>query len=349
VRAFACSNCGAFVVFEADVCLRCGRRLGFDAGTRELVALDGDGPLHVVRAGAAEDAVAGHPCANARVAACNWLAAGDGALCPSCAYTRTRPNDGDEAGLAAFAVAEAAKRRLLFELLDLGIPSPSYRDRDGGLAFDLLSSADGPVTTGHANGVVTLDLAETDDPHRELVRQQMGEPYRTLLGHLRHEVGHWLFGVLAPDEARRERARERFGDERADYQAALDRHYADGPPDDWPDAFVSAYATMHPAEDWAETVAHYLHIRDTLQTAASHRVQVLGPDVPTEDPGGLIAIPDLAGPGFDELLATWLPLTYALNALNRSMGLGDLYPFVLAPPAVAKLALVHELVGEAAG
>jgi hypothetical protein len=91
---------------------------------------------------------------------------------------------------------------------------------------------------------------------------------------------------------------------------------------------------MHPWEDWAETFAHYLHIRDTLETAHAYGVKALSA-APPSDP---------ARTPIDALLAEWLPLTYALNALNRSMGSGDLYPFVLAPRVIAKLGFVHDLV-----
>jgi hypothetical protein len=320
MRAFACPSCSQLVFFENTACLNCGTELGFRWPKRELRALDGP------------------RCANLEPAACNWIAAAPGELCFSCALTRTRPADEDAAGLAALRSAEAAKRRLLFELGELGLPIE-------GLSFDLLSSESQPVTTGHANGVVTLDLAEADDPHRERMRQELGEPYRTLLGHFRHEVGHFYFTVLAPDEERRERARPLFGDERADYQAALDRHYEEGPPDDWQQNHVSAYATMHPAEDWAETFAHYLHMRDTSQTAAAYGLELHGPDLPAG--GAFAASPRNEPAGFDQILAGWLSLSYALNAINRSMGRDDLYPFVLAPAVVEKLRLVHELVSEA--
>jgi hypothetical protein len=327
MRAFACQVCGQLVFFENTACLHCGSELGFEWQERELLP-------------------AGTRCAGFETTGCNWLVERLGELCFSCALTRTRPADGDEAGLAALRSAEAAKRRLLFELGELELPLEGRRSRDGGLAFDLLSSRHEPVSTGHAGGVITLDLAETDDPHRERMRHELGEPYRTVLGHLRHEVGHYYWGILALESEWREKGRALFGDEREDYAAALDRHYRDGPPPDWRQRFVSAYATMHPAEDWAETFAHYLHLRDTLQTAAAYGVQVRGPHAVA----GLRARGELASqPGgdprdFDELLADWLPLTYALNALNRSMGHDDLYPFVLAAPVVEKLALVHELV-----
>ncbi len=190
------------------------------------------------------------------------------------------------------------------------------------------------MTTGHADGVVTIDLAEVDDAHREAVRAQMAEPYRTVLGHLRHEIGHYYQPIVVADW---DACRALFGDEREDYQEALSRHYEQGAPDDWPERYVSAYATMHPWEDWAETFAHYLHIADTLQTALAYGVRVEGPP-------GMLAKPAPADGEFASLMADWLPLTYALNALNRSMGAEDLYPFVLAPPVIEKLEFVHQSV-----
>jgi hypothetical protein len=266
-------------------------------------------------------------------------------LCFNCSLTRTRPNDADLAALAAFAAAESAKRWLLFELGELGLPIPSWRDTDGGFAFDLLSSAQAAVVTGHADGVVTLDLAETDDAHREQTRMEMGEPYRTTLGHFRHEIGHAYFPLLTAPSDALALARGAFGDEREDYQAALDRHYRQGPPPDWTQNYVSSYATMHPAEDWAETFAHVLHIRDTVQTAAAYGLKV---EPPPDLPGALSSEPSERPAGLRTLLDDWLPLTYAVNGLNRSMGHDDLYPFVLPAAVIDKLALVDALIRRAA-
>jgi hypothetical protein len=319
MRAFACGSCGQLVFFENTACLRCGAELGFDRDRRELLTLRG--------------ADAGYArCANLEAARCNWLVAREGELCASCRLTRTRPADDDPEALEHFRVAEAAKRWLLFELGELALPVQSWREREGGLAFELLSSERAPVTTGHADGVITLDVAESDDAHREALREQLGEPYRTVLGHFRHEVGHYYWPLLVAVPSARERCRELFGDEREAYGAALERHYETGPPADWSRRFVSAYATMHPWEDWAETFAHYLHIWDTLQTAGAYGVHVGG------------AQPAHDADGFRALLDDWLPLTYALNALSRSMGRDDLYPFVLPAPVVDKLAFVHERV-----
>jgi hypothetical protein len=334
VLAFACPVCGRLVPFESDLCLHCRTGLVYDPEAKRLRALD----EHSTR------------CANAERAACNWQAE-QGGLCASCLLTRTRPSDADPQGLAAFPAAEAAKRRLLFELDDLRLPIVSWRQRAGGLAFELLSSAEQPVTTGHADGVITLDLKETDPVHRERMRVRLHEPYRTVLGHFRHEIGHYYQPILlASDPALERRSRELFGDEREDYQRALDDHYRQGPPADWPQRHVSAYATMHPWEDWAETFAHYLHLRDTLQTAAAYGVQVNGPALHTSDPTPLHSEPDRAHArgDFQRLLDAWIPLTYALNAINRSMGESDLYPFVLTSEVEDKLAFIAQLVQRAA-
>jgi hypothetical protein len=331
MRAFACPTCSRFVTFESARCLHCDTELVFDSDEQEIRALD----------------VHAHRCANAKLAACNWAAHGPDALCASCALTRTRPNDADADGLAALPAAEAAKRRLLFELAELGLPVSSWQEREGGLAFDLLSSAVEPVSTGHADGLITLDLAEADASRRERRRADLDEPYRTILGHLRHEIGHYYQPILAPEgSAERDACRAQFGDDREDYADALARHYESGPPAKWTRNFVSAYATMHPWEDWAETFAHYLHIRDTLQTAAAHGLRVDGPDIATTDEAPLHADPIDDGEDSDvrTLLHAWLPLTYALNAISRSMGASDLYPFVISGPVQAKLRLVHRLV-----
>jgi hypothetical protein len=253
--------------------------------------------------------------------------------------TRTRPNDADAQGMAAFAKTEGAKRRVLAVLLDLGLPV-----REGELSFDLLSSTYEPVVTGHADGLITIDLAEADDAVRAQRRTDLGEPYRTMVGHIRHELGHFYEPILVDATGARESFRTLFGDEREDYRAAIDRHYAEGPPAAWAQEHVSAYATMHPWEDWAETFSHYLHIRATTATAAAFGMLVTGPRE-TDSPD-LMAAPATidADDPFSEIIGNWLPLTYALNAVNRSMGLDDLYPFVLAPRVIDKLAFVHNRV-----
>lgn len=354
MRAFTCDVCTARVAFENTRCLSCGSELGYSAAAGRVVALvpGGDGPRHRPAAGPQE-----RRCANAGLAACTWLVPVDvpSGLCLACRLTRTRPADGDAEGLAAFARAEAAKRRLVYQLLDLGLPVvPWLDDAEGGLAVDLLSSRGGPVTTGHADGVITIDLAEGDDPHREARRVELGEPYRTLLGHLRHEIGHYYWDLLAGRPPALVAFRSLFGDERADYAEAARRHYDEGAPPGWGDRHVSAYATMHPWEDWAETFAHYLHLRDMVQTAHAYGLAVRGTRPDTVDgvadgvvdglADGSVDDLDAAGAGIQVLVDRWLPLSYGLNAVNRSMGKDDLYPFVLTPAVIAKLGAVHAAV-----
>ncbi|HEY6781146.1 MAG TPA: putative zinc-binding metallopeptidase [Thermoleophilaceae bacterium] len=315
MRTFTCSHCGNPAHFENVTCVHCGAELGFLWPERELSTLEAAGER-------------GLRCANRTLADCNWLVGRADTLCACCALTRTRPADDDLTGLEEFRTAEAGKRRLLFELGELGLPVEGAHERAGGLAFELLSSKRERVTTGHARGVITLDLAESDPVHSEMMREQLGEPYRTVLGHFRHEIGHYYQPLLVPEGSPRiEPMRALLGDERADYGAALERHYAQGPPANWAERHVSAYATMHPWEDWAETFAHVLHIRDAMQTATAYGLADADPGAPLR-----------------ALLADWLPLSIALNAINRGIGRPDLYPFVLSAPVVDKLAFVDEVI-----
>jgi hypothetical protein len=328
VRDFNCPNCGQRLAFENSVCLNCGSALGFSLSDMALLVIaSGVDSEH----SGAVDSGQYQLCANLHLAECNWLVekSNFARLCTSCALTRTRPNDADNKALTAFAAAEKAKRRLIVELYELKLPTD-------GLAFDLLSSEFEKVYTGHHNGVITLDLAEGDDVHREQLRVEMDEPYRTLLGHFRHEIGHYYFYRLVdPSQTYSQQFRELFGDPDTDYQAALDRHYSEGSPPGWEDNFVSSYATMHPSEDWAETFAHYLHIRDTLDTAAAFGFA----------PAGATFERRVLGPsGFDTIIEMWLPLAWALNMVNRSMGKEDLYPFVLPPAVLDKMRFIHTII-----
>ncbi|MCV7434122.1 zinc-binding metallopeptidase family protein [Mycolicibacterium bacteremicum] len=338
MRDFNCPNCGQRLAFENSKCLSCGSALGFSLDDMALLVIASSEESD--HAGAVDEKTY-ELCANLYAAECNWLVrVGDGdGLCASCSLTRTRPADTDTAAMAAFAAAERSKRRLIAELTELKLPVVSREeDPEYGLAFDLLSSEFEKVFTGHANGVITLDLAEGDDVHREQLRVSMEEPYRTLLGHFRHEIGHYYFyRLVSPMPEYLEQFNELFGDPDLDYQVALDRHYSEGAPEGWKEEFVSSYATMHPAEDWAETFAHYLHIRDTLDTSAAFGLA----------PAGATFDRRVLGPsGFDTIIEMWLPLTWALNMVNRSMGRDDLYPFVLPPAVLEKMRFIHTVIDE---
>lgn len=348
--AYTCDTCGQLVFFENNACLSCGSALGVIPG-RGLVNIVPDANFDR-RFGIVGDPGAGwwRRCINTATLGCNWLLPDevDGDLCESCELTRTLPDPSDPDSHDALTVTEAAKRRLVHQLRSLALPIVSRSvDPEFGLAFDLLSSREAPVTTGHADGVITIDLAESNDAHREWLRATMGESYRTMLGHLRHEIGHYYWMVFTRDPEVLERVRALFGDDRADYAAALDRHYNQGPPPGWEDHHVSNYASTHPWEDWAETFAHYLHIRDTLQTAAAYGVFVQGPAQLRDGPAAALFRSDPAHAeavdSFGRIMDDWVPLTYALNEINRSMGKRPLYPFVLRPNVVDKLSLVHDL------
>jgi len=349
MRSFSCFQCGQLLFFENSHCLRCGAALGFVPSRLELCAIEWvRGSTY--RLADREDDRTYRRCARSQLAACNWLVEdGDSDQCESCRLTATAPKLRHDGDLQAFAKAEGAKRRLIYQLLDLRLPIVSrQQDPRQGLAFVLgFRSDDEPVMTGHMNGVITMDLSECDNAHRERLRATFGEPYRTLLGHFRHEIGHYYWNVLIENTPDHARFREHFGDERADYAAALARNYQGPQTGDWTQKHVSAYAASHPWEDWAETFAHYLHIRDTLQTAAHFGLHV-SPSVPTIPPAGgklsARASEEVTQRDFESVIAEWLPLTYAFNAANRSMGKEDLYPFVLAPRVIEKLGFVHELV-----
>jgi hypothetical protein len=336
VRVFACPQCRTWVEFEDRVCLACGTQLAYQP--------DGD---RLVRAG-------DHDLCGAREAiGCSWVASADpaaGGACEACRLTTDGPDDDDVAGHSQLVLAEFAKRRLVRQLRHLELPITPRHDAEG-LAFRLLAPFAGQgVTTGHADGVITIDLSESNDPHREALRIRLGEPYRTMLGHMRHEIGHyyWLVLVDGGGAGVVDGFRQLFGDERQDYAKALEAHYGDDAVDDWTDAHISHYATMHPWEDFAETFAHYLHIADVLETTESVGVTVDGPHgVPEPLAGRILAtgadrIADLP---ITDVLGRWHGMALALNAVSRSMGRQDLYPFVITPGVARKLGFVHELVG----
>lgn len=267
------------------------------------------------------------------------------ALCQACRLTTIIPSLAAPRNRKYWYRLERAKRRMLYTLVQLDLPVVSrHVDRERGLAFEFLEYFSGgpPVHTGHNDGLITINIAEADDAHRASTRVQMDEPYRTLLGHFRHEIGHYYFMRLVEDGPMIDQCRALFGDDRLDYGAALQRHYNDGPPQHWRKSYISAYATMHPYEDWAESWAHYMHMVDTLETAAACGM-ALEPDHP-EEPSMSADPLDADAPAFRDMIKRWLPLTYALNRLNRSMGTRDSYPFTLTRPVLDKLWFVHRAI-----
>ena len=281
MRLFTCSSCGQLLFFENTQCQRCGHRLAFVPGLQVLTALDpaGGNPEQAssefVAVGADANELRVRLCQNyEQHDVCNWAIPADSPepFCESCALNDTTPNLETADAKQAWVRLETAKRRLIYGLLELGLPvEPRAASGDAGLAFSFKASTpEEAVFTGHSDGLITINTAEASDPFRERMREQMGEAYRTLLGHFRHEIGHYYWDRLIKDSPSLDSFRALFGDDTTDYAEAQTRHYNGGAPPDWQGQFVSAYASMHPWEDWAETFAHYLHIVDTLETAGSY-------------------------------------------------------------------------------
>lgn len=298
-------------------------------------------------------------CANATdFQVCNWLIVeGDPRkYCVSCRLNLIIPNLTQPNNLTLWYRIEAAKRRLLYTLDMLHLPVVGREeDPQNGLAFEFLSNP-GPmdefsddsgsgtcVLTGHRGGIITINIAEAERSKLEKMREEMNERYRTLLGHFRHESAHYYWDRLIRGTSRLSAFREQFGDEREDYDRALKTHYENGAEENWPEEWISAYASAHAWEDWAETWAHYLHMVDTLETAHDYSFSIGGKALST-------AMSKQAGPGyyppasFDELINDWSMLSIALNALNRSMGLDDAYPFILTQKIQSKLRFVHDTI-----
>lgn len=356
MKTFHCDACDALAFFENVRCLSCSEVLAFVPAVLDISTLRPADPIQEPGLWTSADPqLHGQTyrlCKNASDhQICNWVVAADDPYeyCLSCRLTRTIPDLSVPGNLQLLQKMETAKRRLLFTLLSLKLPVVAKEvDPLRGLAYEFKAdlSAEGgePVLTGHDEGLITMNLAEADDAERERRRQKLNEPYRTLLGHFRHEVGHYYWDLLIQESAWLEGCRALFGDESEDYEAALKHHYKGGAPADWPERFVSAYATMHPWEDWAETWAHYLHIVDTLETASVSGV-ALTPSRSNEPALALIEAGDHpAHNSFDLMIERWMALTYVLNNLNRSLGHSDAYPFVLSPPAIEKLRFVHDVI-----
>ena len=364
-RGFHC-RCGEPVFFRNSRCVSCNSPLAYAPHLHKIVTLEPAGTGNLWRV-ADDSGEAGETlferCANLfSPAACNWImeAPKDGAsqqsLCQCCRLDRTIPDLSITANREAYHRISIAKRRLVASLFMLGLPVASRltEDRDNGLAFDFLRSpAEVPrVLTGYENGIITLNIEEAEDSRREQIRREMGESYRTLLGHLRHEAGHYYWDRLIARSTWIDDFRDLFGDERVDYAAALKTHYLQGPALGWQERYVTPYAGVHPWEDWAETWAHYLHMMDTIDCAFHLG---LDPDVAIElevEPFGSDALfrpQDPEGQHFLHFIESWTRLTAALNELSRAMGYNDFYPFVLSRSTVAKLHFVHLVVGEAGG
>jgi hypothetical protein len=347
-------QCGRPVFFRNSLCLGCGSALGYEPNRAEVRSLlAGANPGTWILANDNNPAPAYRRCANLDTqAGCNWLIPAESttSLCISCSLNRMIPDLNDADNCRYWRSIENAKRRLVAQLIVMGLPVRSKIDEDlvSGVMFDFLRTAPGtlPVMTSHNEGLITLNIEEADDSYREKIRHQMGEPYRTLLGHFRHEIGHYYWDRLIVGTPWQEKFRELFGDERNDYDAALRANYESGPPPDWADRFISSYASSHPWEDWAECWAQYMLLIDSLKTAMGFGMT--GGNVELEiEPfslDDLYAPEDQDAERFLSWVNGWMELVTALNELARSMGHRDFYPFVMPRPVLRKLHFIELVV-----
>lgn len=311
MKAFTCPDCGSNL-FSDNLSCSCGCILAFDPESESFVS-------------------GGRGCANRVTIQCNWLPDVGASLCASCAMTTVHPDLAVLENALLWAKAEAIKRRVLVGLNRWGW----FGARDAGPRpeFHMLSeeTSAGPVevSMGHASGLVTINLAESDAAELMRRREELGEPFRTLVGHFRHEIAHFLIQRLAASEEFRAGFRALFGNETEDYARALAQYYLAGPTAGWEDAFISAYASSHPHEDWAESAAHALHLVDLVDSFCAVR----------------LSMPNGPAPGYDayaeedasRLIQAGLRIAVAFNHVNRSMGVADLYPFVTSPLAMQKI------------
>ena len=356
MKTFHCQYCGHPIFFENVECLQCHSGLAFLPDRLTMAAIeqvpdDAQSWRPRARGKKKPNAARYRLCQNhGSACACNFAVPADdpNPLCVACRLTHMIPDLSVPGNGERWYLLEVAKRRLFYTLGKLGLVAkcPPHGAADGPV-FEFLADLPGqPVMTGHSAGVITLNVAEADEAERVRRRVEMHEPYRTLLGHFRHESGHYYWDRLIAEGGRTDRFREVFGDEQQDYQQALQAHYArNGSVPDWSEQFVSEYASSHPWEDWAETWAHYLHMVDLLETASSYnmRLTVPGEDVEMEE---VVNPLESGSPDFDALVEQWVPLTLLVNSLNRSLGQADAYPFALSPAALEKLRFVHDVIGE---
>jgi hypothetical protein len=353
MKLYTCSNCHNLLYFENNICLNCKHTVGFDSVSLSFLTLDLEKDNIFSNTKKRKDLY--RFCKNAEYGTCNWLIPPDQTdpYCKACSLNRIIPDLGNEENLKRWKNIEIAKHRLLYSLLRLRLPvEKKIGNEEEGIAFDFLAdiSPKEKIITGHDNGTITLNIEEADDVLRARHREDLGERYRTLLGHFRHEIGHYYWDILIKNSDAQEKFRNLFGNDELDYSEALENYYKNGAPSDWISKYISPYATSHAWEDWAETWAHYLHLMDTLETAFSFGIRINPETVQdTKNIQASIQQDPYDMTDFDQIIKWWLPLTFAVNSLSRSMGYSDFYPFVISSPVVEKLKFIHEICLQKAG
>lgn len=342
MKIFECGHCNHAVYFENRTCENCGHLSGFRDSDRTMLTFEPNGKSLI----SDREQIEYKYCKNKTYDVCNWVIQKDDTneYCTACQLNRTMPNLSDVENFEKWQNLEVAKHRLVYQLQKIGVALPSKNGNEEGLCFDFVAKQDNSgLMTGHANGVITILLSEADAAHREQMRKQFSEPYRTLIGHLRHEVGHYFWErLIHTDQEILTEFRTVFGNEQLDYGKALQHYYEDGAPADWQKSFISKYATSHPWEDWAETWAHYLHIMDMVETAYFFGLNV-APIGSVKGMGAKVSFDPYTTAEFDVIVQTCVPLSFAVNSINRSMGVSDVYPFVITSIVVEKMKFIHQL------
>ncbi len=347
MEIFKCTYCSHILYFENNTCIQCDHALGFDAEELKLHPLvPGENGTYTIYKKSKQ---AYRYCANHSYGVCNWLVKAESKTeyCAACDLNSTIPNLSRAEAIGQWMLIENAKHRLIYSLLKMKLSLMGKKaDPEKGLTFDFLADLKGKprILTGHDNGLITLNIVEADDVEREKSRKAMKEPYRTLIGHFRHEVGHYYWDRVIDNSIYLEKFRQLFGDDRKDYGEALQRHYSNGAPANWNQYFISTYASSHAWEDWAETWAHYLHIMDTLQTGFAFGLSLHPQITKTEDHLDVDVKQDpYEIEDFTPIIASWFPMSFAMNSINRSMGHTDLYPFVITAAVMEKLSFIHRV------
>lgn len=344
MRIFECDHCAHPLFFENERCEKCGYLTGYFSENREMRSFE----LGLLRLESTIDGKTFRFCKNKDFGVCNWLIPVEKqeGFCPACELNRIIPNLSDQRNFQKWQKLEAAKHRLIYQLELLKLPFISkLKDGNRGLCFDFLSrSPNHNRMTGHASGVITILLEEADSVHLEKMKSELLEPYRTLIGHFRHEVGHYFWDqLIATDAERLAHFRDVFGDERKNYSQALLTYYQSKNQIDWQGEFISQYASSHPWEDWAETWANYLHIMDMAETSFSFGLSANPNALEESSLRGKIDFDPYLNPDFEQIFNAWFPISFAINSLNRSMGIPDAYPFVINSAVIGKMKFIHNL------
>lgn len=349
MRRFVCA-CGNRLFFDNTLCVACSRETGWCPVCNRLNAIEPqpDGSYRCTNPDCKASLV---KCANyAQNNVCNRCLtavtkSAPASLCDYCRFNGTIPDLSIAGNREKWARLEAAKRRLFYTLDLLGLPYGTAAEGfDPPLVFDFKGDVIPPdgrwhasgqtqrVYTGHAGGKITINIDEADDAERERLRVNLGEAHRTIIGDFRHEIGHYYWDLLI--RRKQEDSFKRiFGDHQSPaYADAQAKYYKDGAPAGWQEHFLTAYATMHPWEDWAETFAFYLDMVSVLDTAANTGLS------------GPVALDKIEG-----MTERYSRLGVVVNEMNRDMGLIDLVPEVLTPAVMGKLAFVHGRIRAAAG